>query len=362
MVGLEDRQLGVGVDAAGGQQALLGAHEREVARRGHAAAGDLLQLTQGDHVLGQREPRDDSAHARDGAAQVAPCGLDPREPRLRWDVPREARERRAVRQPGRTQPAATELEVAQQRLHIGDVLRRGAAGRNRESHRARRAAEVALELTQVRDAGVCGEVGAAVGHLLQGDRGLVVAAELHERVDEHPEGLVHPRRERPGAARVDQRAGEVVSGELERRPLHQRGGVGGRDPQRAGDGGLGARVEPEVPGLPDPLEVRGSEQRPPIGLVGSVAHGDLQRGDALRRGGAGPQDRAVSSGRRRAPPPGAAAVHHGGDPERRREGKRGGDRGEETGRHGYGSGAGSPGCVGSMRFGSEVNPSCGGAT
>ena len=69
VVGLEDRELDVDVDARRAQQLLLGVDEREVAPRRVGPAGGELRLAERDHVLGQRQPcRRPGAAARDRRA------------------------------------------------------------------------------------------------------------------------------------------------------------------------------------------------------------------------------------------------------------------------------------------------------
>ena len=61
VVGLEDRQLDVGVHARAREQLLLRRDQREVPRAAAAPARGQLGLAERDHVLGQRQPFDDAA-------------------------------------------------------------------------------------------------------------------------------------------------------------------------------------------------------------------------------------------------------------------------------------------------------------
>ena len=72
MVGLEQREVDVGVDPARAQQALLGADEREVAAPGGGPPGGELGVAERDDVLGQRQPLDDAPRSRAIAAGRSP--------------------------------------------------------------------------------------------------------------------------------------------------------------------------------------------------------------------------------------------------------------------------------------------------
>ena len=74
MVGLEDRQLRVRVDAGRAEQPLLGADQRKVAPGGGAATGGQLRLTEPGDVLGERLPLGQPAPARDRLGQVSARG------------------------------------------------------------------------------------------------------------------------------------------------------------------------------------------------------------------------------------------------------------------------------------------------
>ena len=173
-------------------------------RPARVAAGRELGLAERDHVLGQRQPLDDAPQPRDRRARP----LEPREPGVSAaGKSGDERQRALEGAPRRAVPPAAPLELAEQRAHVGVVLRRGAAGGDGEPHRLRGAVEVAVQLAQVGDPRVAGEVRLAVDHRLQLALGLVVAAELDQRVDADRRAGV------PGAAAELQRAGEVVAGE-----------------------------------------------------------------------------------------------------------------------------------------------------
>ena len=79
---------------------------------------------------------------------------------------------RRGRRLGGADPAAGELQVAQQRVDVGAVLGRPAAGGDGEAHRLHGAGQVAVELADVGDARERGEVGLEVDHALQDALGL----------------------------------------------------------------------------------------------------------------------------------------------------------------------------------------------
>ena len=216
VVGLEQRELHVAVHARLGEQRPLGVDQREVAPARGATAGRQLGLAELDRVLRQREQRRDLLPAGDRAGEVAAGGGQARPPGERGDVVRHGGERRAVCAARLGEPAAGELEVAQQRLHVGEVLARAAAGRDGARHRVGGPGEVAVQLAEVRHAGVRRQRGLAVDQLLERPLGLVVAAELDERVDQDRERGDRVRRERAGAFGELQRAGEVVAAGGER--------------------------------------------------------------------------------------------------------------------------------------------------
>ena len=115
VVGLEQRQLDVGVHARAGEQRLLRAHQREVAAPGGTPAGGQLGLAERDHVLGQRQPLDDAAPAGDRAGQVAGRGGQARAARGGGRVVRASRRSAAsYARRAAAEAAAGQLEIAEQ--------------------------------------------------------------------------------------------------------------------------------------------------------------------------------------------------------------------------------------------------------
>src|SRR6185503_21044040 len=104
---------------------------------------------------------------------------------------------------------------AEQRLDVGDVLGRTAAGGDRQAHRVERAGQVAVQLAQVGDARVGGQVGLQVDHALQRARGGAVAAELDLGVDDDAERAGQAGGDAVGREPVAEAAEEVVAGERE---------------------------------------------------------------------------------------------------------------------------------------------------
>ena len=179
---------------AASQQLLLGGDERERLARGGRAPGGELRLAERDHVLGERQPLDELAAAASDRRRRAAPGRASR-PGGRGTSASAC----AERAPSGGAPPAPPLELPQQRADVGAVLRRRAAGGDGEAHRLDGAGEVAAQLAQVGDAGVAGEVRLAVDHRLQLALGVVVAAELDERVDADRRAD-RARRARPSAS------------------------------------------------------------------------------------------------------------------------------------------------------------------
>jgi hypothetical protein len=279
VIGLEERQLDVGIDAGALLERDLGAHERVAALRGGAVAGGRLRLAEGDDVLRKRELRDDALQPRDRRPQPAAGDVGLREPGLGGRVVGHRRQGAAVVANGGVDLPDLQLEAAEQRAHVGVLLGDGAAGGDRRAHRAQSARQVAVQLAEVGDARVGGEIGLAIDHLLQRAAGLVVAAELDERVDERAERLVDHRRGGPRPLGVGQARAEVVARELERAELGQGARVAGLQREGAAHGALGADVEAGVTGLAHLLQVGAGEQCPAVGAQRGRADGGLELRD-----------------------------------------------------------------------------------
>ena len=154
MVGLEDRQLGVGVHAGAAEQRLLGAHERQILTGRAPLSRGQLGLAQRDRVLRQRQPRDDLPPARHCAVQVASIRRQPGAAGLGRRVARRQRQGHRVG-PARVRRApAHQREVAAEDFDSGAVLGCRTARGGGQAQRGGRAAEVAAQLAQVRHAGV----------------------------------------------------------------------------------------------------------------------------------------------------------------------------------------------------------------
>ena len=143
--------------------------------------------------------------------------------------PRPARSHQSVQGPlvgglGRGQASRPQVQVADQRLDIGPVGGRVAAGGGRLDHGRDRPGGVAEQLAGVGDPGQAALGRLAVDHRLGGDDGRLVAAQLDLGVEDDPEGVgqVGVGLGRPGAP--GERGLEVVAAQLE---------------QAAGDHGVG---------------------------------------------------------------------------------------------------------------------------
>src|SRR5215207_2389705 len=371
VIGLEERDLRVGVDAGAGEQPPLGPDQREVAARGGRAAGGQLGLAEADHVLRQRQPGGQHAPAADRSAEVPAGRVDPREAGLRRRVPGHGRERGTVRRPRRRRPPARQLDAAEQRMHRGRALARRSAGVDRAPHRGGRAGEVAVQLAQVGDAGVAGQRRLGVDHPLQHALGGAEAAELDERVDERRIRCERARPRRASAPREPQRATEVVAREREPGARDERVRVAGAPRKRRAQQLVGARVEARVADLARLLQVRGRERDARGDVARSGARGGLQPRD-LRVGGRG---RSRRRGRRRAERGRrVGAAQQDERRERRDEAEEDGDE-SSHGRRGltprrargqtgwvHAGGWGTGAWAGSTRLSFESNPESGSAT
>ncbi len=101
--------------------------------------------------------------------------------------------------------AAVDLELAEQRLDIGEVLGTAATRRDRQPHRLHGAVEVAVQLAEVRDPRVGGERGLEVDEALERTLGARVLAELDLGVGDY-------------RVRPDQVGGEQVRAAAELEP------------------------------------------------------------------------------------------------------------------------------------------------
>ena len=260
MIGLEERELPVGVDAAGAEQAPLGGHERQVVPGCARAARRELGLAERDDVLGERESLDDAPQAPDRWPERTPGRLDARQPRVGGREAGLCAERRAIGRAGRREAPAVALERTEQHLNVGGALGRRAPGVDREAHRGDRPADVAAQLAQVGHAGVGREAGLDVDEPLKHAAGLVVAPQLDERVDDHRQRPRRLRRERAGAPAGDRARPEVVATQGERSLADRRRDVAAVAGERLAVGLLRPGVVRVVAGLADLLQVRVAER------------------------------------------------------------------------------------------------------
>ena len=279
MVGLDDRHLGIDVHPAATQQALLHLHERKVLACVCAATGRQLRFGERHRVFRQRQTLDHPLVAADRGGQVTARSGRAREPRLRGGVFGIAGERQAVRVPRRADPASCKLEVAEQRLHVCEVLPRVAAGGGREPHRIDGPRQVPVQLTDVRDTGIGIQIRLQVDHALQCPLSRLVAAQLDERVHDHAVRLDDAGRRGPRPLAEAQAGREVVAGVRKRAHRRQRPRVASVAVERLAQRRLGAGVVAGVERLARLLEIGVAQRRVRAGSRGVRLDRALQRGD-----------------------------------------------------------------------------------
>ena len=318
MARLEEREVDVRVDPVGAQQPLLRADQREIVLRGGGAAGGELRLAQADDVLRQRQAGDDVAVGAHRGAQPAISRRDGGQAGQCRDVAGEAGERRAVRVRGLGEQPALELEVAQERLHVGAILGDVATGRDSSLRRCGRACEVTVQLAPVGHARVRGQVRLGVDPLLERAVGLTVAAQLDQAVDDDCVRSNDVGRQQARLRAKRERGAEVVAREGELAGDHGRLDALRRQLESRRQHAVGPRVERRIARLADLLQVRLAE----LGVAGRVAwgraHRRLQRSDA-RVGGlrSGRHERRRRGSRHR-----PAAVPPGDREDRKSRGER----------------------------------------
>ncbi len=252
--------------------------------------------------------------ATDRAGEVAARGLDLRQPDLGRRMVRQHEQRLAVRDRGRAERAARELEVAEQRLHVGGVLGRPAAGARRPapSRRPLRAGRRAARGSRRRARTPRGRGWRSTISCSARPAG-AVAAELDERVDEDAVrlgdvGRGAARGERVAQARRGSRGARASS---EARSVSAPGSPGAQRGARGAGPRPARSVVRRVAGLADLLRVRVREQRLAVGAARvRRARSPGGRGCAGRSWRAGMARRARRAARRR-PRPGRRRRHRG---------------------------------------------------
>ena len=270
VVGVEQGQLQVDVHAVGGVQ--LADHADQVVGLlgGCRLTGGPQGVALGDGVLGQRLHLDDVGQQlggirrpAQGNVQLGPSGLGRG----------EARERGlggVVAGPGAVEIAGGQEQVAQQHLHIGDVLAAvGTAGGHRLGHGLDRARVVASQFAGVRDTRERGQVGPHVGHPLRRRQRLVVTAQFVVGVDQHAQRAlaVRGRSQRPPADRPG--VVEPVLGQGQGAGRDQHTGIGRRRLQQRVEQAASLDVQRRVSRLPHFLQ-EGVGQVEPRLLVGRI--------------------------------------------------------------------------------------------
>ena len=284
VIGLEQRQLEVGVAAGGAEEVLLGAHQRvAVLRRGRLAARGL-HVAQRDQDLGQRQVPGGLPVPPLGGGQVAAGDGDGAETGLGPRVGGQRGERVLQLDLGLVQ--AAQLDQQRGVLHARPLRALAAAGAtgDRVGHQVGRARQVALQLQGVRLARVGDERRPLLAQLVDGPEGLRVLAELDLRVAD--DGL---RSRREAAGEADrllaelQRLREVVARQGERAEPDD--GVEAGRLQRAGAAQqlVGAGVVARVARLAGPLQVGEPQPRDQVRIVGAGLHRRLQLGHLAGR-------------------------------------------------------------------------------
>ena len=110
MLGLEQGEIHVGVDAGRPQEALLRTHEGERPATLRDLSCREPRLAERDDVLGERQPLHEALHPLGRGTQAAPRRVDPGQAGLRGQMGGEDGERLAVRAPRCADAPATKPE------------------------------------------------------------------------------------------------------------------------------------------------------------------------------------------------------------------------------------------------------------
>lgn len=175
------------------------------------------------------------------------------------------------------------LQVAEQRLDVGDVLRHLPARRDGQCHCLQRATKVAVQLAVVGDACVGGEVGTHVDHLLQRSACRLITAELDLRVDEHRVGAGELRRDAVRRKSDAQCGAEVVARERQGAEADRCVDVACVARQYATKQGFGACVVRGIGRLARLLQLAVGALRQSRGVRGRRAGGRRRRAERVKR-------------------------------------------------------------------------------
>ena len=294
MVGAIHGRLEVDAETVRLEQAVDRRHDRSLPPCLRPSPLPLQQVAVERHELRQRHRGRGSRGGRDGGAELPASRLDPGALLEREDVAREDRERRTDVPGGTIDASRAELELREldvrPRGRLGD-----AAGRvERERHRGDRAEAVAGELTRVGDAGVRGEGRLDGDHPVEGREGLVVAAELEERVADDAVRSARVRGEPAGLPTEVERSPEVVADQGEVAEAQGDGRVVGPGREGAAQGALRERQEGRVAGLAPAELVRETERPETVGIAGAGAELRLELRDRRRRAAPAAEPRECS--------------------------------------------------------------------
>ena len=152
VIGVEQGQLQVGVDAVRLEELLHGAHQIVLPGGVGGFATGLVQLAQANHKLGQGHARNCLLVQADRLVVLALCGAHMCQPSLRIDIVGQYFQRAVVLPLGGGEVALVEEQIAKLHTHPGAVLGGRAAGLHRSLHHLHRAIHVAVQLTRIRDA------------------------------------------------------------------------------------------------------------------------------------------------------------------------------------------------------------------
>ena len=272
VVDAEEGGLEIGADAVRGLQAVDRGHERVLPSRFGSLPRGSEQVAELRNQVRQRNRLDGSALERERALEPAAGRFDARQPLERAGVARESGERDLERASRFGELAEPEVELAELHQRPRRRLANAAGSIERELHRLDRLAGPPEQLTRVGDAGVAAEARLQRDLAVEGTEGLVVAAELEQRVAEQPVAACGVRRERDGAARQAERCLKVVPAGGQRGKAGERDRVAAVEQARAPKHSVGPPVVRRVGGLARPLQVREPEQRERALVVRALPH------------------------------------------------------------------------------------------
>ncbi len=261
VIGGVERQLEIGVDAVRGVQLLDGGDERVLRVRLVLSPSGAQHVAVPDDKLGQGDGPHRLRVELGGAVEVTRGGRHSRLSGQTGRVAGKGRQRRGVLGCGAGNVAAVEAEIAKLDADPGDVLGVAGAGGGRLLHGDQCALPVPHQLAQIGDARVRAEVGTEIDHRLDGLDRLVVAAELHLGVADHPVGRGVVGSEGAGLLAPIESRGELVASQGQRAEPDHRVDVVAVAGERLLEEGFGFRVVARIARFARLLQVRLTEHR-----------------------------------------------------------------------------------------------------